>query len=367
MKQKIGLLTFHRAENFGASLQLLSLYHYLVYSGFDVVVIDYRNMAIEKAYDYNHFYVNFKSARLLYRSVRDSLFLLLTRKQRLLRKRKYMSFLNGNFKFTLPVYNEEQMPRDFDFYICGSDQIWNSALLKGLDPVYFLYFETKKNSKKISYAASSETNSFANYQKEYKLLTKYLNGLTAISVREKVLALELQKYSKKTMDVVLDPTFLHDKKFYQDMAVKPREDKYILVYHLRESAKGCEFAELLSRKTNLKIIEIHAGFIPFLLSDRHKQGLDPLELLGYINNAEYVITTSFHGLALSIILEKEFYVIDEGGFLRLKDLLDTLELTDRIIHNLDSFFYSSINYMEVKQKLFPLQCKSRNFLIENLK
>lgn len=54
-------------------------------------------------------------------------------------------------------------------------------------------------------------------------------------------------------------------------------------------------------------------------------------------------------------------------FLRLKDLLDTLELTDRIIHNLDSFFYSSINYMEVKQKLFPLQCKSRNFLIENLK
>lgn len=367
MQRKIGLLTFHRAENFGASLQLLSLYHHLVHSGFDVVVIDYRNTVIEAVYDYNYFCINIRSLRFLYRSIRDSLFLLLTRKKRKIRKQKYLRFLDENLKFTKPIYNEEQIPGDFDFYICGSDQIWNSVLLNKLDPVYFLYFKTKKSSKKISYAASSEIYSFVDYGKKHEILERYLGNIDAISVREKVLALELQKYSQKPIEVVLDPTFLHNKEFYQSLAIKPQVSKYVLVYHLRESLRGRKLAELLSQMYHLKIIEVHAGFIPFLSNDRHKQGLGPLELLGYINNAEYVVTTSFHGLALSIILEKEFYVIDEGGFLRLEDLLNTLKLTDRIVSHLDSFFLSPINYVKVKQELELLQYKSQEFLKENMK
>lgn len=48
---KIGILTFHRAENFGAVLQCLALQNYLISKGNEVEVIDYRNPSIEHQYD----------------------------------------------------------------------------------------------------------------------------------------------------------------------------------------------------------------------------------------------------------------------------------------------------------------------------
>lgn len=47
---KIGILTFHRAENFGAVLQAYALQSFLLQEGYDVRIIDYRNAAIERSY-----------------------------------------------------------------------------------------------------------------------------------------------------------------------------------------------------------------------------------------------------------------------------------------------------------------------------
>ena len=46
---KIGILTFQRAENYGAMLQAYALQTFLksMSDGFDVEIIDYRNKAIE--------------------------------------------------------------------------------------------------------------------------------------------------------------------------------------------------------------------------------------------------------------------------------------------------------------------------------
>lgn len=47
---KIGILTFHRAHNYGAVLQCYALQQRLKMAGYDVSVIDYRQPAIERAY-----------------------------------------------------------------------------------------------------------------------------------------------------------------------------------------------------------------------------------------------------------------------------------------------------------------------------
>ena len=47
---KIGILTFHRAHNYGAVLQCYALQERLKMAGYDVSVIDYRQPAIERAY-----------------------------------------------------------------------------------------------------------------------------------------------------------------------------------------------------------------------------------------------------------------------------------------------------------------------------
>jgi hypothetical protein len=46
---KIGTLTLHNANNYGAVLQAYALHKYLLESGFDVEIVDYRpNVRINK-------------------------------------------------------------------------------------------------------------------------------------------------------------------------------------------------------------------------------------------------------------------------------------------------------------------------------
>ena len=47
---KIGILTFHRACNYGAALQCFALVKKLNTMGCDAEVIDYRSKAIEQSY-----------------------------------------------------------------------------------------------------------------------------------------------------------------------------------------------------------------------------------------------------------------------------------------------------------------------------
>ena len=47
---KVGILTFHRAHNFGAMLQCYALQEYLTKKGLNVEVIDYRQPYIETLY-----------------------------------------------------------------------------------------------------------------------------------------------------------------------------------------------------------------------------------------------------------------------------------------------------------------------------
>ena len=47
---RIGIVTFHRAVNYGAVLQTWALYKFLADLGHDVNVIDYRCQDIENVY-----------------------------------------------------------------------------------------------------------------------------------------------------------------------------------------------------------------------------------------------------------------------------------------------------------------------------
>ena len=48
--KKIGILTFHNAHNYGASLQAYALKTKLTKLGCDTSIINYRNQAIEQSY-----------------------------------------------------------------------------------------------------------------------------------------------------------------------------------------------------------------------------------------------------------------------------------------------------------------------------
>ena len=74
--------------------------------------------------------------------------------------------------------------------------------------------------------------------------------------------------------------------------------------------------------------------------------------LAYIYYADYVITDSFHATAFSVIFEKQFGVVLKKQYQalngRLISILDTLNLRDRVVYDIDvldtRIIYESIKF-----------------------
>lgn len=356
---RIGIVTFHRAENFGASLQVFSLQEFLRSLGHQVAIFDYRCPAIERHYAIfapsilwgrKNIFKSFYSFFLKFFHLRE----------KIEKKKKYRRFANEYL-----ILDRLSNVGNYSICITGSDQVWNLYLTNGYDPVYFLDITDNLNIKKISYAASSEPYAFSLLENSREKIAKQLNSFAAISVRENNLQKFLEGIINKKIDFCLDPTFLLASSDFIRIAQKPREDKYILVYHLYESKEASLLSDRLAQERNCSIVEIHSGYGNFGDFSRHKQSVGPLELLGYIINAEFVITTSFHGVALSVINKKQFVVLNEGNIDRIRNLLDKAGLSDRIINSHEDFCDYFIDYTVVDESLKPFIVSSKQYLINN--
>lgn len=362
---KIGILTFHRAENFGAVLQCFALQTYLEAIGNDVKIIDYRCKAIEQVY-----YLLYPKSLLnrlnLFASIYNYLIRLSSYRDRYEKKRGYIDFRNKYLHQTKSMHKIDE-DLGFDVYITGSDQVWNPALLHGYDKTYFLDFPVSPGSKRISYAVSSDQSGINVLNKFENELRPSLQQIDYISVREENLANALAKYTSKKIQICIDPTFLISREQYLKMAIRPCEKKYILVYHMAEIPEGSKCADLLAKKNKWIVIEVHANFARRKDNDRHRQNVGPLELLGYIAYAEYIITSSFHGLAFSLIMHKNFCTVSNKKNVRLANLLNFVGLNDRMIESAINIPESDIDYNSVDEKISEYVSQSKNFLSKALK
>ena len=95
----------------------------------------------------------------------------------------------------------------------------------------------------------------------------------------------------------------------------------------------------------------------------------PIEkFLSYIKHASYVVTNSFHGLAFSLLFEKNFNVAYEPGkHIRCESLLRQLNLTERFIDDEKKIYWDKIHYSHVNIHLNLLREVSRMFLTTSLK
>lgn len=358
---EIGILTFHRAENFGAALQVYALQEFLKNLHHNVYVIDYRCPPIERNYQIlNPSYIwhrrNIWKGCIVYLNRFKNL------KERKDKKKSFHDFLASyiNVKTCETI-------SDCDIVIVGSDQVWNMAITQGYRPYYFLNFQHTKPVRKIAYAASSEPYSFFFFDANRNQISNDLLSFDAISVREQALKSYLGAFVKKEISLCVDPTFLLSSDEYKRLAIKPLEQNYVLVYHLYETKEGSSLAQKISEEKGFSVVEIHSGYGKFGDKNIHKQDVGPRELLGYILYANQVITTSFHGVALSIILEKNFLVINKGNIERIKNLLALSGLSDRLISQTYDYCCNDINYSLLGSGLKNLIKDSKKFLIDNTK
>lgn len=361
MNKRVAVITFHRALNYGAILQAFALENILAQIGVCAKIIDYRCPHIECVYrpfDVRHCKNLFSGIKKCIKS-----FELMKKRQR------FNEFTQKYLSVTKKCRTKKDLKKatsGFETIITGSDQVFNPDAVGG-DFSYFLDF-ADPDIKKIAYAASVGYNSFP---PEYELkCIESLRKFESVSVREKSVCKTVARLIDKPVENVLDPTLLLSTSTWLNMAKKPYDlpDKYILVYMMegckytiekaRALAQDREF-ELVLINPTLKQRQICRDFIMYTAASLE-------EFVGMFAEAEAVVTNSFHGIAFSLIFEKEFYaeVSNAEKSARIIDILSLFGLSDRLLPNEK---IKKIDWEKVNLQLLKEQNKSISWLKNSLK
>lgn len=325
----IKTITCHNVYNLGASLQAYALAVYLQSQGHEVQIIDYQplylrhyrlagvtNPRFDKPFLREAYQIAKFPGRFYDR---------LTSK----RKKAFDRFTAEYLPVTQTMYSDITSLRaatpEADLYIAGSDQIWNPLFRNGKDPAFFLDF-VPEGKRRISYAASFAVESLE--KQDADRMKPWLDKLDAVSVRESSGVALLADMGIKGVQVV-DPVFLLPRAAWEKLAVQSPMQDYILIYDFDNNPRIKEIAQTISRQTGKKIVSL----FPVDWANAVWADTGPREFLGAVQNAGIVLSNSFHATAFSIILQKEFYVVNRtaGINARMKDLVGDVGLADRLI------------------------------------
>lgn len=231
---------------------------------------------------------------------------------------------------------------DSNIFLAGSDQIFHPALC---DPTFFLDF-TPVGAKRISYAASMGSLSISK-EKENEF-ARLINNFDCLSFRENDAADLAKKYTIHDIQVHIDPTFLLEANEWRRIEKEyPIKGKYILLYPIFWSKTFNEQLRVLHKKTGLPIVVVSDSMGIYHQKAVHDAGIE--QFLWLIDHAEYVITSSFHGAALSLNFNKKVsMIINPAQPSRLKCLADTLQCPTIPIEQIDT---SEIDYEIVNKKI----------------
>lgn len=348
MDKKASILTFHCVPNYGAVLQAYAMQEYLKGHYDHVDIVDYRPRSVTSAYRYLNFYSVF--------SLGVSLWSLPSFWRKC---RKFKDFERKYLTLTPP----EKMSADL--LVLGSDQIWNSQITKGLDPVYFGQIPSEKKPKIISYAASIGKAQLDAAEQNY--FTEALEKLDGISVREEEAKRLLTPLTQKPICVAADPTILAGAECFLPLIRPVKQEDYVLLYSLNGYQETADMGQKVARYFGLPLIEL-SGRRKGIGKKQHKilYSAGPEEFVSLLAGAKYVVTDSFHGTVFSLLFHKPFISIPHrtrNG--RLRGLLEFCELQDRLATAFDTMLVSeSPDWEKTDQKLADLRKQSEAFLRE---
>lgn len=375
---KIGIITIHNSPNYGASLQAFALWKYITDCGHECEIIDLHrphqaDFVPSKKYVASRYKKDSSKTK-----IKKLIYRLLGRKaQRYLTEeaRKKFDAFNSQIRLSRPYYGVDELysnPPLYDIYITGSDQLWNPTQSFCIEP-YFLTF-VPKGKRKISYSSSIGITELTNKEKD--MFRKALVQYDAISVRETQAKELLQNFIAKEIVQVADPTFLLPLETWQSIAVKPQEKgKYLLLFTLGFNKTMLEYAMNLGNQSGLRVVYLTA--VQPKDNGHYKAVADagPQEWMGYIANAEMVITDSFHGTVFSIIMgANNFFTyiapISQRGS-RITDLVATYGLTNHLLkpdllQTYNELSAIRINHEQVSATIQTERERSQRFLKRHL-
>lgn len=376
-KKRIGILTYHFSENFGALMQAYGLRQWLVNQGHDAEFVNYHPRYVEEGGDFEQI---FSPARFR-RNLKIAYLRLSTLQRRLFGSRLQTEQFEAFRREVLGVTGrrlESQAEVEaffasiegrFDVLVCGSDQIWNPSAQKGLDAVYFLAMSDAAGARHVAYAPSFGKGSLdPSFDGEVK---RYLSGMHGLSVREQSGVDIVRRITGREAVCVPDPTILLGDFSGLLKTAEAVPAGQVFCYALRTGDGIREVAEFVSQATSAPIAS------PYNVHRRWREigqtvYPSPAGWVAMIEKSSFVVTNSFHGTVLSILLKKPFLTVGlpgaKGGLNeRVRNLLQQLDLMDRFVQAGDLEAVSQrigkpIDWEAVQIRLGEIQRAGREYL-----
>jgi hypothetical protein len=367
---RVGILTFHAADSCGAVLQTYALCRTLEEFGCSPRVIDYRPAFISmppKPLRQRPLEILEKVLRKLrHRQLGTAL-------KSVLRRRRFARFRRDFLPTTDRVYwNIEELradPPDVDVCVCGSDQIWNLKPFGerlDLDSSFFLDF-APPGVRRVAYAPSIGGVAFP--EDLHDKIAILLNKFSALSGRENDVCALMKQLTGREAPTVLDPSLLIAD--YSAAIRKPKRPpkRYIAAYPLDYSQPFVECVQRAKTLLHLPVVNIGSRHLPG--ADINRNCLGPSEWLGWMRDASFVCTNSFHGTAYSLIFRRNFiafsFLLRPVSNARIQGILEQVGLSKRFLIDAAQMTERSpciqpVDYGPVEPLLQAAVSKSRNYL-----
>lgn len=374
--RKIGILTLNGYFNYGNRLQNYALQETLRTMGFEVETVineDLFNRGRKFTFYERMSNLMKKSPVDIFNRFRYKMWTIRNREE-IIKSEEIRT--NIFKKFTLNYIKEtnftisddtifEEIMHDYDFFVTGSDQVWNPSYNYG-SSIFFLNFAPKH--KRIAYAPSFGVSEIKEeYKENYK---EWISNMHRLSVREDDGAKIIKELTGRDAQVLVDPTLLLTREKWLSISKqasnKPK-GKYLLTYFLG-GVPDIHKKQINNIANNNELEVVNLGDI----REKETYRTGPSEFIDYINSCSVFCTDSFHGAVFSILLEKPFIVYERMGtslsmFSRIETLLNKFDLESRKVENIktneDVF---NIDYSHVPPILETERNKAFNYLREAL-
>lgn len=390
---KVGILTFARTNNYGATLQCYALSEFLKKNGCEVIIINVPLLYPGKSKKISFLIKIYLKFNMLFKYIfKHKSYLLIRENKRYKRNinqqiedNKYDKLNMNEFeKFRskyLPEITKEYFSKsDFekeypeaDLYIVGSDQVWNNWVTNIQYDIFFFSF-LKSGSKRISYAPSFGGSSKWTYDTELTCKIKdLLLQFNKISVRDIDSMNILNNVFKLQGEAVLDPTFLIDNydELLNDSNLDAKGNMFCFKFIINDY--WADVIQFMAKELNLSV-RMDSCLIPIKDFPFNPVTSIP-DWLRLIKTSDFVFTDSFHGMVFCILFKKQFVVTPSyaNGEGRYKDLAEKLGLEDRLytktqdVYSHKEIWKKKINYNLVYEKIESLRYESKDFLFGFIK
>ena len=365
----VAIITLIGYFNYGNRLQNYALQEIIKEFGFSVetikVIHEKDNIKIKKVKILNQILnIHLKE---LFNKLHNKLWIYMNKKEMVisidLRNKVFKHFTLDNIIETNFIISNNNIPENlsncYDYFITGSDQVWNPNYNFG-SSIYFLTFAEKY--KRISYAPSFGVSEIEpEFIENYK---EWISGMQKLSVRENDGAKIIKELTGRDALVLVDPTLLLTKEKWLSIAKeannKPKEN-YLLTYFLGGVPDNYKKQiRTIIKENKLKVINLGD------IREKETYRTGPSEFIDYINSCSFFCTDSFHGTVFSILLEKPFIVYKRIGsasmYSRINTLLDKFDLNSRKAENISLEDIFEIDFSHVPPILEAERKKALDYL-----